>query len=154
MMNEQDNAEPVRVRNGRRIHDLCSVVSREAMRRGQAALSDIGFSSGAYNLLRVLRDREDMTIADIKTALRVESATISTLVVRMERDGLIQKQPSPTDKRATLLKATPHALALVARADQITAVEAADMTHRLTDGEQIQLITLLERVLSNLSPST
>lgn len=153
-MNEQDTAEPVRVRNGRRIHDLCSVVSREAMRRGQVALSDIGLSSGAYNLLRVLRDREDMTIADIKTALRVESATISTLVVRMERDGLIQKQPSPTDKRATLLKATPHALALVTRADQITAVEAADMTHRLTDGEQIHLITLLERVLSNLSPST
>jgi hypothetical protein len=83
---------------------------------------------------------------------RSESATISTLVVRMERDGFVQKEPSPRDKRASLLKATPHATTLMRRANQLMAVEASDMTHRLTEGEQLQLIALLERVLKNLSP--
>lgn len=154
MMNKPDIAEPVRVLNGRRIHDLCSTVTREAMRRAHATLGGLGLSPGAYNLLRALGDRDDMTIADLRKVLRVESATISTLVVRMERDGLVQKGPSPHDKRATLLKATPHATALMRRADQLMAVEASDMTHRLADGEQLQLIALLERVLANLSPES
>ena len=147
-----DTAEPLRVRNGRRIHDLCSTVAREAMKRAQAKLADIGLSPGSYNLLRALGDRNDMTIADIRKALRVESATVSTLVVRMERDGLVQKEPSPFDKRASILKATPHATDLLRRADQIMAVEASDMTHRLTEGDQVHLISLLERVLDNLAP--
>jgi len=150
-MNEPNIAEPVRVLHGRRIHDLCSTVTREAMRRAHATLGGLGLSPGAYNLLRALGDRDDMSIADLRKVLRVESATISTLVVRMERDGLVQKEPSPHDKRASLLKATPHATTLMRRADQLMAVEASDMTHRLTEGEQLQLIALLERVLKNLS---
>ena len=152
MMNLLDTAEPVRVRNGRRIHDLCSGLAREGMKRSSAKLVDLGLSPGAYNLLRVLGGRDDMTIADVRKALRVESATVSTLVVRMERDGLIQKEPSRHDKRASVLKATAHATTLLSRADQIMAVEASDMTYRLTEGEQVQLIGLLERVLANLSP--
>lgn len=154
MMNELDTAEPVRVRNGRRIHELCSTITREGMRRAHAKLGDLGLSPGAYNLLRVLKNRSDMTIADLRKALHVESATVSTLVVRMERDGLLEKTPSPSDKRASLLKATPHAIDLLHRADQIMVVEASDMTHRLTDGDQVHLISLLERVLENLSQST
>ncbi len=153
MVNLMIITEPTRVQNGRRIHDLCSTVTREAMRRSHAALGGLGLSPGAYNLLRVLGDRDDMVIADIRKALRVESATVSTLVVRMERDGLIQKEPSPHDKRASILKATPRAAALMREADQHMAVEASDMTHRLTDGEQLQLIALLERVLANLAPN-
>lgn len=153
-MNSLDTTEPVRVQNGRRIHDLCSGLAREAMKRSSSKLSELGLSPGAYNLLRILGDRDDMTIADLRKALRVESATVSTLVVRMERDGLIQKDPSPHDKRASILKATPHATALLSRADQIMAVEASDVTYRLTEGEQVHLIGLLERVLVNLSPKT
>lgn len=146
-------SEPVRVRNGRRIHELCSLVTRETMKRDQAALSEVGLTRGGYNLLKVLRENDSLTIADIRRKLRVESATISTLVLRMERDGLVQKAPSPKDKRAFLLTPTEHAKTLLERADQFMAVEASDMTHRLNDGEQVQLIMLLERILENLSPS-
>ena len=151
MMNQPDTTEPARVRNGRRIHDLCSTLTRESLKRAQAALADIGLSPGAYNLLRVLDGQEDMTIADIRKTLRVESATVSTLVMRMQRDGLIQKEPSSHDKRASVITSTPHAATLLRRASEVMAVEASDMTHRLAEGEQIQLIALLEKVLANLS---
>jgi DNA-binding MarR family transcriptional regulator len=64
------------------------------------------------------------------------------------------KAPSPTDRRAWLLLATPHAIGLMERADQIMVLEASDITHRLSDGDQLHLISLLERVLENLSQST
>ena len=150
-MNISDISEPSRVRNGRSIHDLCAVIAREAMKRAQAKLADVGLSPGAYNLLRALGDKDDMTIADIRKVLHVESATVSTLIVRMQRDGLIKKAPSPYGKRASILKATPHAVDLLRRAEQIMAIEASDITHRLEEGEQVQIIRLLERVLKNLS---
>lgn len=152
MMDEMEAAEPARVRNGRLINDLCASVTRESMRRGHARLADLKLSPGAYNLLRALGSRDDMTMADLRRELRIENSTASNLVFRMEKSGLLQKEPSPHDKRASFLKATPHATALMRRADQLMAVEASDMTHRLTDGEQLSLITLLERVLKNLSP--
>ena len=121
------------------------------MKRAQAKLADVGLSPGAYNLLRALGDKNNMTIADIRKVLHVESATVSTLIVRMQRDGLIKKAPSPYDKRASVLKATPHAIELLRRADQIMAIEASAITHRLEEGEQVQIIQLLLRVLKNLS---
>jgi MarR family transcriptional regulator, transcriptional regulator for hemolysin len=150
-MTISDIREPARVRNGRSIHDLCAIIAREAMKRAQAKLADVGLSPGAYNLLRALGGKNDMTIADIKKVLHVESATVSTLIVRMERDCLIKKVPSPNDKRASIIKATPHAIELLRRAEQIMAIEASDITHRLEEGEQVQIIRLLKHVLKNLS---
>lgn len=153
-MNIRANSEPTRTRNGRRIYDLCSALSREGMKRAQAKLADAGLSAGAYNLLQALGDKDDMTIADVRKVLRVESATVSTLIVRMQRDGLIKKEPSPHDKRASILKATRHALELLQRAEKIMAVEASDITHHMLDDEQVQLIELLERVLKNVSSAS
>lgn len=150
-MNISDISELSRIRNGRSIHDLCAVIAREAMKRAQAKLANVGLSPGAYNLLRALGDKDDMTIADIRKLLHVESATVSTLIVRMQRDGLIKKAPSPYDKRASILKATPHAVDLLRRAEQIMAVEASDITHHLEEGEQLQIIRLLKHVQKNLS---
>lgn len=151
MGKSMENSEIDRVRNGRRVHDLCASITREAMKRTQTKLLEMGLSMGAYNLLRALDGRTDMTIAEVCKVLRVESATVSTLVVRMERDGLIQKEQSPHDKRASILKPTDRATGLARQADQLMAIEAADITHRLAAGEQAQLIALLERVLGNLS---
>jgi DNA-binding MarR family transcriptional regulator len=145
---------PDRVRHGRSIQNLCAAISREAQRRAQARLGKIGLSSGAYNLLSALNEQDDMTIADVRRVLRIESATVSTLVARMERDGLITKVRSPNDKRSSFLKATEHARALLQEADQIMIVEATDLTHRLTEAEQLQIVSLLEKVLANIDTSS
>jgi DNA-binding MarR family transcriptional regulator len=151
---EQENpmlhTEPERIQNGRRINELCAAVTRESLRRGQARLAAVQLSVGAYNVLRAMGDRHGMTIADVRKVLRVESATVSTLLLRMERDGLVTKAPSQSDKRATVLKMTEHAARLLKQADQEMALEAADLTHRVSEGDQVQLIALLERVLANL----
>lgn len=146
-----EQVEPERIQQGRRIHELCSAITREAMRRAQAQLGIIGLSAGAYNLLRALGERDDMTLADLRKILRIESATASHLLVRMERDGLIEKAPSPTDKRASVLKATERAKQLRQQADQIISIEAVDITHGISTQEQGHLIDLLDRVFANLN---
>jgi DNA-binding MarR family transcriptional regulator len=149
-----EQSEPERIKQGRRINELCFAITREAMRRSQAQLGNIGLSIGAYNLLRALGERDDMTLADIRKILRVESATASTLLMRMQRDGLVEKAPSPTDKRASVLKATERANRLCLQADQIMSIEAVDITHGISTEEQAQIIGLLDRMLTNLDGRT
>lgn len=148
-----ETTEPERVRKGRQIRDLCSTITRAVNKRAHAKMAALDLSMGAYNLLHAIGDRSDMTIAEASKILRVESATLSTLVVRMERDGFLSREPSPSDKRAALLKPTEHAVRILGQADQIMALEAADLTHRLSNADQAQIIVLLERVLANLDDS-
>lgn len=150
----QHDDEPLRIRNGRRIHDLCSGVARKSAQRRAVQLSRVGLSPGAYNVLVAIGDRDDMTIADVRRILRVESPTVSTLIARMQRDELIEKQPSPQDGRASLLKPTQRAADLLERAQRIVYVEASDITHGFSEVEQDMLVRLLEKVLENLSQPT
>ena len=138
-----------RVQRGRDIYNLCSAISKESMKRKQAKLGTIGLSAGMAGFILVVGDREDLTLSDVAKALRVETATLSSLAVRMERDGLLIRQPSQKDKRAMLLCLTPRARELSQQADMIVSVELADVTYGLSELEQIQLIKSLEQVLQN-----
>jgi len=142
--------EPERVHHGRRINELCDGISRLTSKRHQSKLVKLGLSTGSYNLIRAIGSRDDMTLSDASKALSVETATLSTLAVRMERDGLLEREPSPHDKRAMLLKLTDRAKELRVQADQVIALEMADVTHRISDAEQLLLIALLDRVMSNI----
>ena len=142
--------EPERVRQGRKIHDLCSAISRAGMKRSQAKLAIVGLSTGAANFIRAIGDKEDMTLSDVAKILRVETATLSTLAVRMERDGLLEREAAPHDKRAMILRLTPRARELGKQAEQITRIELTDLTHGISEAEQAQLAGLLGRVLQNI----
>lgn len=150
MMAAIETTELERVRRGRQIRDLCSTITRAVTKRAQAKLASLDLSMGAYNLLHAIDNRSDMTIAEASKILRVESATLSTLVIRMERDKLLERVPSPSDKRAVFLRPTEHAIRIRAQADLIMAMEAGDLTHRLSNADQVQIIGFLERVLANL----
>ena len=138
-----------RVQRGRDIYDLCSAISKEIMKRRQVKLGSIGLSAGTAGFIRVVGDREDLTLSDVVRALRVETATLSSLAVRMERDGLLIRQPSPKDKRAMLLCLTPRARELGQQAELIANMDLADVTYGLSDSEQSQLVRSLQHVLQN-----
>lgn len=58
-------------------------------------------------------DRENRQVA-VSDAVAVSGAPTSTAlrcIATMENDGYVSKQPDPSDKRRTLLQATPRAIA-------------------------------------------
>lgn len=151
MINQSEPSEaPDTVAHGRRIHELCSAISRSMAKKSQAKLGTVGLSAGAAGFIRAVGDREDMTLSDVAKVLRVETATLSSLAVRLERDGFLVREPSLTDKRAMLLHLTPRARELGAQAEQITQAELAKLTEGVADADRMQLVELLQRLLRNL----
>lgn len=145
-----DHGMPDTAAQGRRIHELCSAISRSMAKKSQAKLGSVGLSAGAAGFIRAVGDREDMTLSDVAKVLRVETATLSSLAVRLERDGLLVREPSPKDKRAMLLHLTPRARDLGRQAEQITQAELTKLTEGVAEADRVRLVELLQAILKNL----
>jgi DNA-binding MarR family transcriptional regulator len=75
-------------------------------RRGKRELSRT-----AASVLATLRDVGPRRITELAEREAVAQPTITTLVSRLERDGLVRRAPDPGDARAVLVHLTDEGLA-------------------------------------------
>lgn len=73
------------------------------VRREDAAT---GLSAARLSALSVLVFGGDRTVGQLAAAEHVRSPTMSRLVAEMEREGLVERRPSPADARAVVVSVT------------------------------------------------
>jgi DNA-binding MarR family transcriptional regulator len=64
-------------------------------------------SEGRMAVLGRLRGMGPMTLGDLATELNVSPRNITGLIDHLERDGLVQRMPDPTDRRAVHVQLRP-----------------------------------------------
>src|ERR1700724_1379352 len=74
----------------------------------------------ATRLLGVLRDREP-TMNELARILGLDKSSVTGLVERAERRGLVERAPSPADRRAVLVRLTGEGRTLVCAAAALFA---------------------------------
>lgn len=109
-----------------------------------AAENDLSLTQ--LRVLGILRDRR-LRITAIADYLGLEKSTLSGLIDRAEKRGLVERAPSATDRRAVdvLLTASGHALS-----SRLTAElrnELTPYTSTLAADQQQQVRSLIERML-------
>jgi DNA-binding MarR family transcriptional regulator len=97
-------------------------------------------------VLAILRDRR-IKISELAGHLGLDKSTISTLVDRAEKRGLLQRAPNPLDRRGVDVLLSPAGLELADRGAAQIARALAPMTSALTRAQAHRLATLLERML-------
>ena len=103
-------------------------------------------SLAATRLLGVLRDREP-TMNELARLLELDKSSVTGLVDRAERRGLVTRAPSAADRRSVLVRLTPAGQAVV---DATAELFAADVTHllgRLPARDQAALTRLVSKLL-------
>jgi MarR family transcriptional regulator, lower aerobic nicotinate degradation pathway regulator len=121
---------------------LSFVVSGLIERR--AAEQDL--SLAATRLLGVLRDREP-TMNELARLLELDKSSVTGLVDRAERRGLVTRVPSAADLRSVLVRLTPEGRALVTAAGTQFAADVTAMLGRLPTREQATLTRLISKLL-------
>jgi DNA-binding MarR family transcriptional regulator len=66
----------------------------------------LGFSPGQFPVLLELWQEDGLTQKQLLDRLEVEQATLANTLARMERDGLIGREPHPRDRRAQIILLT------------------------------------------------
>jgi MarR family transcriptional regulator, lower aerobic nicotinate degradation pathway regulator len=103
-------------------------------------------SLAATRLLGVLRDREP-TMHELARLLDLDKSSATGLVDRAERRGLVVRVPSPSDRRAVLVRLTDAGRALVAGAADLFAADVTAMLGGLPARDRATLSRLISRLL-------
>jgi DNA-binding MarR family transcriptional regulator len=102
-------------------------------------------------VLGILRDRR-VRMSELADYLGLDKSTISGLVDRAEKRGLLQRAPNPADGRATDVFLTAEGLQLADLGEGKIARSLSPMTGTLTRAETLRLTALLEHVLKQEGP--
>jgi DNA-binding MarR family transcriptional regulator len=116
-------------------------------RRWTRALVGDALGYSRMRLLCELHDVGPRRMADLASALDVTPRNVTTLVDGLERDGVVQRRPHPTDRRATVIELTDSAHGAVDRSlEHQAAIEHLFGTLGPADrATLIRLIGVLER---------
>lgn len=127
-----------------------SRIARGLTRIGDARLRALGFATAQLPVLTALKDGARLSQTELARWAKVEQPTMAQMLARMERDGLIQREPDPRDKRSSLVFLTEQARARLPAGRAVLRQGNADMTRGLSDAEIDTLVSLLQRVLDNI----
>ncbi len=115
-----------------------------------AVLSRIGaehdLSLTQFRVLAILRDRR-LRMTELAAYLGLEKSTMTGLVDRAQKRGLVERAPSASDRRAVEVYLSTAGLELADRVTVQVASALAPMTERLGPAEQRRLQALLEQTL-------
>lgn len=106
---------------------LCLHVQRAARalaRRFDEALRPFGLTNGQFSLLMSLNRPEPPSMRPIANLLAMDRTTLTAALKPLQRRGLVEISPDPSDGRSHILKLTREGRRLLAR-----AVPVWQMTH-------------------------
>jgi len=128
-------------------------ISRIALglaRVGDARLRDLGFATAQLPVLTALKEGARLSQTELARWAKVEQPTMAQLLSRMERDGLIRREPDPADRRSSLISLTEETLAKLPAGRAILEQGNKDATRGMSADEVKTMIALLRRVLVNV----
>ncbi|MEO7715104.1 MAG: MarR family transcriptional regulator [Capsulimonas sp.] len=129
---------------------LINRAARLSSRVGEVRLRPLGVSVGQLPTLGALRDGKTMTQKDLAALAHIEQPTMAQTLSRMERDGLIQRQTDPADKRSSLVRLTPEAMEKMIRVKEVLLQGNEEALEGFEETEKEMLVDLLRRVIVNL----
>src|ERR1700722_1847645 len=103
-------------------------------------------SLAATRLLGVLRDRKP-TMNELAQLLALDKSSITGLVDRAERRGLVTRVPSPTDRRSVRVSLTDYGRSLISQASTGFQADISMLLAPLAPSDRDALASLISRVL-------
>ena len=96
-----------------------AVAARSVLGVYRPILEPLGLTHPQYLVMLVLWENGDSSVRDLGTALRLDSATLSPLLKRLEAAGLVLRARSVEDERVVVVSLTAEGTALRERALEV-----------------------------------
>jgi MarR family transcriptional regulator, organic hydroperoxide resistance regulator len=117
----------------------------------EAALNKLGVHTGQEMILLQLWIEEGIPQSQLAASMEVEPPTATKMLQRMERAGLIERRPDPTDARISRVYLSERGRALEQPVLEVWKQLETQTVAGLSLTEQALLHRLLMQVLTNLS---
>jgi DNA-binding MarR family transcriptional regulator len=127
-----------------------SVASRSVIGAYKPILEPMGLTHPQYLVMLALWESEPRSLSALAEVLRLEPATLSPLVKRLEAAGLVTRERSADDERQLAVRLTDAGRALRAQAEQVPpqVVEALGVDL----DELMELHARLSSIIQRIAP--
>jgi DNA-binding MarR family transcriptional regulator len=133
------------------IGPLLVQICRAQRNRAAAALGAIHMHVGQENLVYRLAAEEGVSQTQLAGALCLDASTVTKMLLRLERDGVVERRSDAEDARIVRVYLTPHGKALVQPVLDVWSQVETRLVHGMSEAELLLLRRLLRQMLSNLS---
>ena len=122
------------------------------MAHTRPSLREQGLSDQQWRVLRVLGEHGTVETGRVAREAYILGPSLTGVLARMERDGLIARERDPADQRRTVVQATPKGLKLVDKLSRSIESHYAWMEKSLGKQKLAQLYLLLDQVIELEQP--
>lgn len=127
--------------------------AREAvMTHYRPGLREHGLSDQQWRVLRVLGEHGVVETGRVAREAYILGPSLTGVLTRMERDGLVQRERDPTDQRRSVVRATPRGLALVETLSRSIGAHYQRLERGLGKEKLGQLYALLDELIALEEP--
>ena len=126
---------------------LLSQASHALQTEMTAALEAVGVTPRMHCILSRAVHGE-YTQKELADQCALDKTTMVVTMDALEKDGLAERRPSPTDRRARIIAVTEQGAALVERGDAIIAGLYADVLDSLPEDESGAFVGALQSLMS------
>ncbi len=109
-------------------------------------MAELGLRPVDFSVLSVIHHNPGITSRQLCATLAIQPPNLVGLINRLQRRGLLARQPHPHDGRAMGLLLTDEGLAMVRQAETTASVLEEKNAERLSQTERSQLIKLLQKI--------
>src|SRR3569832_1632425 len=123
--------------------------AREAvMGHTRPGLREHGLSDQQWRVLRVLGEHGTVETGRVAREAYILGPSLTGVLTRMERDGLVRRERDPADQRRTVVEATAKGLKLVDKLSRTVETHYAWMEQQLGKTKLAQIYALLDEVIA------
>ena len=129
------------------------LISHADLRYGQAmqaALAAHALSRPKWRTLAGLGDRNGQSIGELAAVTLLKRSTLSRIVEKLEREGLVRRQARPADRRNAEVHITPAGRKALRQILRVTGRQYARATAGLGRADVAALCRMLRHMLDNL----
>jgi DNA-binding MarR family transcriptional regulator len=125
-----------------------AVVS-EAVSRSLAAVyaERFNLSRDEWRVLAALALRNDIKSTELAALTTLDKMQVSRALTRMERDGLLEREPDPSDRRNLIVRLLPAGRALYRKIVPMARAREAYLLESLDPQERATLSSALDKLL-------
>ncbi len=124
--------------------------SKLLMQLQDERIRPLGLRVSQIPVLFALEHDGPISQKELAQRAKVEQPTMAEMLARLERDGVIERQPNPQDKRGSLNALTLKSRLRIPDAKATLVQMEKDMTTGFSEAEKVLLVSLLQRVIQNL----
>lgn len=94
----------------------------ESRRITKQAARELGLTGPQLTVIKLLETFGDLSLSSLSERIRAQNSTVTGIIDRMEREGLVTRERSTTDRRVVYIRLSPKGAEL-ARTIQIEPME-------------------------------